>query len=329
MTGLDLTTYQAARESSAFYLIPHSGYLQIGGEDRQAFLQRQTTNDVQLLDVGHTIFTALTTPTARILDVLYLIQEPQTIDAVTMPGFSSLTSRYLRSRIFFMDRVTVTDASAEYIQIDLLGPRWGELPHFLGLAQPPEINQIIRSLFHGAELLFWALDPGFAPGCRILAPAGTAETLIAELITAGAARLGEQEYEVIRVESGAPAAGAEISEEYTPLEAGLSTAVSDRKGCYTGQEVLARQLTYDKVTQYLRGLRLDREVHAGMRLWSEDGHPAGTLTSFAVSPKLGPIGLGIIKRPHDREETRLHLGDSPSSEIVGQVVALPFFPVFL
>ena len=327
MTGLDLSSYHAARESFAFYVIPHSGYLQIGGEDRQAFLQRQTTNDVLLLDVGHTILTALTTPTARILDVLYLILEPQTIGAVTLPGFSSLTARFFRSRIFFMDRVTVTDASTDYVQIDLFGPRQVELLRLLGLEHPPEINEIIRSPFRGAELLCWAMDPGFAPGFRILAPEGSEEVLVAELSAAKAARLGEQEYAIIRVETGSPAAGAEISEEYTPLEAGLSTAVSDRKGCFTGQEVLARQLTYDKVTQNLRGLRLDREVDAGTRLWSEDGHPAGSLTSFAASPKLGAIGLAIIKRPYDREETHLRLGDHASSEIVGKVVSLPFYPI--
>ena len=77
----------------------------------------------------------------------------------------------------------------------------------------------------------------------------------------------------------------------------MEHAVSGNKGCYPGQEVIARQLTYDKVTQRLVGLRLDEPVAPGGRLLAE-GKPVGVITSAAVSPRFGAIALGVVKRPH-------------------------------
>jgi folate-binding protein YgfZ len=108
----------------------------------------------------------------------------------------------------------------------------------------------------------------------------------------------------MRVEAGLPAAGAELSEDYTPLEAGLAAAISSTKGCYTGQEVLARQITYDKVTQHLCGLRLTRRAQPGGRVWAPDGSPVGRVTSAATSPRFGEIALAVVKRPHRWSQAR-------------------------
>ncbi len=121
---------------------------------------------------------------------------------------------------------------------------------------------------------------------------------------------------ILRVEAGLPAAGAELSEEYTPLEAGMEHAVSGDKGCYPGQEVLARQVTYDKVTQRLVGLKLSEPVTPGKRLLAE-GKPAGVVTSAAVSPRFGAIALGVVKRPHHEVGTRLEVETEWSAVVAG------------
>src|SRR5690606_39681801 len=114
---------------------------------------------------------------------------------------------------------------------------------------------------------------------------------------AGAVPLGEEAYDVLRVEAGLPASGTELTEDFTPLETGLAYTVSTSKGCYTGQEVLARQINYDKVSRQLVGLRLKEPAPAGSAVRAE-GRPAGTVTSVVLSPEHGWIALAVVRRPH-------------------------------
>ena len=88
-------------------------------------------------------------------------------------------------------------------------------------------------------------------GFLLLAPTPAAEAVRGTILRAGAAPLPEDAYQVLRVEAGVPAPGAELTEDVTPLEAGLRRFCDDHKGCYTGQEIIARQITYDKVTDHL------------------------------------------------------------------------------
>ncbi len=107
-----LQDYQAALSAAAFYRVTRAGYLRLQGADRLAFLQRQTTNDVTRLAPGHTILTVLTNPAARILDVLLLLPEPDDVmGMLTLPGLAGETARFLKSRIFFKDQVSLSDAS--------------------------------------------------------------------------------------------------------------------------------------------------------------------------------------------------------------------------
>jgi folate-binding protein YgfZ len=159
---------------------------------------------------------------------------------------------------------------------------------------------------------------------RLLAPVEVVGAIQTFLAGAGAVQLSDDEYEIWRIEAGLPAVGAELSEEYTPLEAGLEAAISSTKGCYTGQEVIARQITYDKVTQQLCGLRLERSARPGERIWTMDGTPVGKVTSAATSPRFGEIALGVVKRPHHQPGADLKVGETFQAAAEGRAVALPF-----
>ena len=98
------------------------------------------------------------------------------------------------------------------------------------------------------------------------------------MVDSGAPALDSETYHVLRVESGVPHVGHELIQDYTPLEIGLNSAVSNEKGCYTGQEVLARQITYDKVTQKLCGIKFESEIEPGTRIWVGE-RTVGILTS--------------------------------------------------
>jgi folate-binding protein YgfZ len=313
--------YDAALTDSAFYLQAESGYLRIGGPDRQSFLQRQTTNDLGLLSTDGSITTVLTSATARILDVLTLLSEPEAIGAITLPGLAAATTRFLQSRIFFMDKVTVEDASGEFAQIDLIGPRAEQVLLQLGLERAPSQSELAVGDISGMRVRVLRQQ---GLGYRLLVAAEEAEKIIAALAESGAAQLAPEHYEIIRVEAGVPAAGHELTEDYTPLETGLAWAISKDKGCYTGQEVIARQITYDKITRQLAGLKLYREAEAGDRVWIlEDNKAAGDITSIAFSPRFGHIALAVIKRPYHEPGTQVLVGDLEAA-VQARVSRLPF-----
>ena len=128
----------------------------------------------------------------------------------------------------------------------------------------------------------------------------------------------------MRIEKGIPAAGHELVEDYTPLEIGFRCAISDNKGCYTGQEVIARQINYDKVTKHLVGLCLEKIPLENLTLYSgENNQPAGKVTSSELSPRFGPIALAVVKRPFHEPGTELFLRFD-DAELPALVNKLPF-----
>jgi folate-binding protein YgfZ len=319
----DTAGYTAALQQCGSHLIEQPGCLRIAGADQVAFLQRQTTNDVRLASESRSVLTVLTTPAARILDVLRLFTDGETLLALTLPGSGAKTARYLNSRIFFMDKVSVTDSSAVYLQLDLEGPQATQVLAHLQMPVPGVDNAVARSEFAGEELFVLAQAGLFASGYRILAPAAALGALQARLQAAGATFITPQAYHILRVEAGKPEMPNELSEAYTPLESGLEAAISSTKGCYTGQEVIARQITYDKITQRLAGLHLQQPAQAGEQVWAEE-RSVGVITSAAVSPRFGPIALSILRRPHFEPGSALRVGADSHRAQPALCTALPF-----
>ncbi len=310
-----------------FYLQPEISYLRIAGPHQVDFLQRQTTNDVKSLAPGGAILAALTTPTARILDVFTLFLEnipgaaEPAIGAIGIPGRVATTTAYLKNRIFFMDRVGVENASGEFIQVDLFGKEAELVLTKLGLPYPRP-GEILQAEVAGARLEILGHLPGAGLGYRLVFPAQACGSLLEALENAGARRLERDAYDVRRIEAGLPSGEGELTEEYTPLEVGLEGAISDQKGCYTGQEVIARQITYEKVTRLLVGLRLERGVASKSPVFA-DGKPIGVVTSAADSPTFGPIALAVVRRPSYEPGTKV-IVRAEGGETGATVAALPF-----
>ncbi len=299
-TRPDLIGYKAAHSGAAFWRVPDPGYLRFEGKDTRDFIQRQTTNDIRSLKPGEVQLTVLTSGTARILDVWRLAVDGDTIGAITLPGRASSTAHYLHKRIFFMDKVTVTDASTEIALFEIIGPDAGTMLEGWGDARliPPVA--------------------GFGAGWLLIVPVDQADAAAEHLAAAGAVPLSAETYIVLRVEAGLPGPDRELTDEHTPLEANLDAGISAAKGCYTGQEVIARQVNYDKITRRLVGLRLESPVEPGASVTVE-GRTAGEVTSAAISPDYGPIALAILRRPHHEPGTRVDVAG-----VAGTVVGLPF-----
>jgi folate-binding protein YgfZ len=145
-------------------------------------------------------------------------------------------------------------------------------------------------------------------------------TVVAQLAAAGAMPLQHSTYEVLRVEWGVPAR-AELTLEHNPWEAGLGDAIHMNKGCYTGQEVVARLDTYKKVKQHLVGLLFDGPVKPGATI-EVQGRAVGNITSVALSPTLGVIGLGYVRTAHCLADTPITIQEH--LPVSGRISELPF-----
>jgi len=300
-----------------------AGYLRLAGKDRRDFLNRQSTNDVSLLRPERSVTTVLTSPTARIEDVLVLIDEGDAIGTLTLEGRQARTANALQSKIFFMDQVTAVDVSDEVEQVDLFGPEATNVLAGLGTEVSPEQNAVATIDFAGSTVVIVAQAGMLSPGFRLVYPRSISAAVRTEFERRGALQLGDGTYETLRVEAGLPGPQHELTDSYTPLEAGLGAAISTSKGCYTGQEIIARQINYDKVTKRLAGLRLSAEIDPATPLKVEDKQ-AGISASAALSPRFGPIAFAYLKRPFDAPGVQVYGLDASGASFSATVVDLPF-----
>ncbi len=300
---------------TAFYRT-WSGYIRVTGDDCRDWLDRQSTNDLCALAPTRAVRTVLTSPTGRILDVLTVLDEGDALGLVPLPGYAERTLRYLRGRIFFMDKVTVTDAGDEWAVLFCDGDDLSPVAAALGLERWPALDEVVT--FRVGETLGRAVGvPGVMGSAGLLlVPVQETSAIKAALEAAGVSPITEEAYEVLRVEAGLPGPGRELTEAYTPLEVGLNDLIAEGK-CYPGQEVIARQITYNKVVRRLVKLRLEAAVPEGAEVRVGD-KAVGTVTSSVISPREGPTALAVLRRPHDEPGTRVDIlaGDTSTTGTV-------------
>lgn len=322
--------YQAARQAVAVRDRSPVGRIVVTGDDRFDFFQRMSTNDMRNLKPGTGLPTILTSPVGRIVDYVVLYVQPESLLMLTSPENRVKDVRWLRSYIFFRDKVKLQDVTTETGLLTVYGPHselllraafgdqpLGELPmyYYLTVQLAGQAVHIARAegldgpafnLWSAAEVLPHVWDRLFTVGVEY-----------------GLQPLGERAHAVLRVEAGVPEAGRELTEEINPHEARLLRAVSFSKGCYIGQEVIARLDTYHKVQKYLVGLLPERPLAPGMRL-VVDGKDVGWVTSVVDSPALGrPIALGYVRTAY-AEAGQVVNAIQDGENISVQVKRLPF-----
>lgn len=326
LMSMDKKSYQSSLTGAAYFFQKEAGLIRVSGPDRIDFLQRQTTGDIRKLSSTHGLLSVLTSPTARILDVLYLIASPSDkedfIDLVALPGRGQSTAKFLKSKIFFNDNVSVVDLSHDILQLDLLGVEAGKVVQPLLGERRLDQGEVVQLEIENFPLRIINWKEGAGLGLRLIFLKEAQDTILSFLSDENLVELSAEVYDIRRIEEGLPAPGKELTEAYTPLETNLFDAVSDDKGCYTGQEVIARQITYDKVTRRLAGLTLSNIVSPGAEIRAED-RVVGTVTSSALSPRFGPIALGIIKRPFFEAKTQVSVVEN-ENQVKAAVTDLPF-----
>ncbi|MGF1513442.1 MAG: YgfZ/GcvT domain-containing protein [Elainellaceae cyanobacterium] len=317
--GNDAAARDAAASGAALCDRSHWGRIEVSDGDRIRFLHNQSTNDFMTLQPGQGCETVFVTSTARTLD---LVSAYATADAVLLlchPGCRESLLAWMDRFIFFSDKVQLKDATAETAAFSLLGPQSDRLLNALGLegviGQPLHHHE--STTVEGLTVRV-AVGSGLAsPGYTLMVNGSQAAMLWQRLTKSGAVPLGDRLWEELRVVQGRPAPGQELTEDYNPLEAGLWQAVSFDKGCYIGQETIARLNTYGGAKQQLWGLKLSGPAEVGSRIAAE-GERAGVLTSVVETPA-GFMGLGYVRSKLGGAGLTVQIGD-----VVGTVVEVPF-----
>ncbi len=304
--------YRQLREECGLLDRSERGKLLVSGPDGAEYLQGQLTNDVEALEPGDGLYAALLDRKGHMqADMRVLRVSAEEILVDTEPEAIAAARRHLEMYSIGRD-VTVTDVSAERGILSLIGPRSAEIA---GTAPLPE-NACEAGSLAGIELL----AAGTRWGIDLIAAAGEAERLRDALLAAGAVEVSPAAVEILRIESGVPRFGAEMGTATMPAEAGIvEDAVSFTKGCYIGQETVARLHYKGRPNRHLRGLRLSAPAEPGAALLLGEKE-VGRLGGATVSPALGPLGLAILRREAE-PGSELAVGEDG---VTARVVDLPF-----
>jgi folate-binding protein YgfZ len=290
------------------------GKLMLTGGEAKAFLQGQVSNEIEALEPGTGCYAAFLTPKGKMLGDLRVLA---TADALLLD-----TERVALQELFNMIRrfsvgydVELHKRTVQAGLLSLVGPESVVVAGAEDLADAAEHTHR-PTVVAGVEARAIRTDVGV----DVLCEAEDVETLRAALIDAGSVAVSEAAVDTLRIEHGRARYGVDIDDTVIPQEAGLNErAVSFTKGCYVGQETVARLFYRGKPNRQLRGLRLSAPV-APRAAFEFEGRAVAIVTSVVVSPRFGPIGLALVRREAP-----------PGSVVTGQaadatatVVELPF-----
>ena len=308
--GPSTAQIDALRKGAALVDRSYLGRLALSGSQAAEALGALTTNDIEALSPGTGCFAACCTAKGRMIGELRVLN--------TGPELFLDTERVSLQAVFDLVRHGLVGYEAELhkrtletAELSLLGPASREVAGACGLG-PSECDNAPGAVA-GAEVLMVATDLGV----DIVCAAGDRDAVFGQLEAAGAVPAAEPLAELARVESGRPRYGVDLDESVIPQEAGLNERlVSFEKGCYVGQETIARLHYRGRPNRRLCRLSLSGPAEPGAGLLLGD-RPVGTLTSVAESPELGAIGLALVRREAPDDAKLAIDGTASEAEILG------------
>ena len=298
--------------------------LEITGPDRAKFLHNLTTNEVKRLAVGRGCETFVTSPQGKTIGYLILLAADDKIIARADPAGDVLALPHFRKYGVF-DDVAIDDRSPATFEFHLLGPGATELARRAAGRVPEEEYAHLLAEIGDATVRLVRESPAVGPGLTLIGEkpaAGSVKQRLLELgRDLGLIEVDASGFDVLRIEAGTPVFGKEITDKNLPQEFGRDDrAINFVKGCYLGQETVARLDALGHVNQLLKGLLLEPESPcppAGSLL-EHDGKRVGTITSAAFSPRRNAaVGLALVRTTHSTAGTRLFvmLSDQTSSSV--------------
>lgn len=287
--------YAAAQDGAVFLRRPDPGVLRLTGDDAAEFLQGQVTNDIEALQPGQGAYAALLTPKGKMRADMHVLRTAAALllvcDRELLPTVREMVERY---RVGFMFKAE--DLTGNVARISVAGPRSGDAL----LALDPTASPVGSA--EGSNI---SLTVGGANAFAYRNAGGQLEVLLspAAIDTASAALDGvavqgtTELFALLSIETGVPVFGVDVTEDHIPGEAGLNDrAVNFEKGCYVGQETVARMHYKGKPNRSLRGLTAESPLTVGDAVVAADGRELGFVGTAAVSPAHGPVALAVLRR---------------------------------
>ncbi len=275
------------------------GILELTGTDRETFLQGMVSNDVLGLPAGKTRHACLLDTTGHILADLRIVARPNTLLVETDPACLEVL-RVTLNKFLIMEDVQIADVSEQWAIVSVYGD------------------------YRDAEAVPASLP--ILPGVDLWLPLGDKDVAWADLLDAGAVPLTAEEAEALRVDVGIPKWGAELTPSVLLPEAEMADAVSYTKGCYVGQEIVARLSARGHTNKALRRILLAEDAPVppvGATLHVPEGGPEpgreiGTITSAAASPSRGgqAIALGYVRKEYFAPGTAVSVQISQPNALV-------------
>jgi folate-binding protein YgfZ len=315
-----VTDFHALRLGVGFALMPRT-QIEVRGADRASFLHGMCTNDVKSLAVGQGREAFFTDVQGKTIGHAYLFAGEEAIWIDTTAGQADVLMPGL-DRYIIREKVELFDRTADRAEFVIAGANAEQLlGELIGATSPSARLQHIAATVTGKAVSLRRVD-FTSEDCFFLAcDAGDVDAIRAAMESAGAKLVGDAAVDAARIEQGTPLFGRDITPANLPQELARDPlAISFTKGCYLGQETVARIDALGHVNRYLVGVRFEGEevpsVGASLRAGDKD---VGNVTSATYSPRLSaPLALAFVRRGHHEPGTKLQ-----AENVAGEVIALP------
>ncbi len=323
--GDPVAEHRAARASAGLVDASARLVLRATGSDRVEFLQGLTTNHIKAMKPGEGTYNVILTPKGRIVGelIVYALADHLLLD---IPTECAKAVQDTLDHYHFSEEVEFTDVSARRAVLGLHGPKAASLLEEVSTVAVSDLPDyhLRRGNLGGVDVMVARVNRAGEDGFEIHAPAESAEAAWGALAEAGAAPVGQEAVETLRIEAGIPRFGADLDERVIPWEAGIGHAIHLNKGCYVGQEVVARMEYLGKVSRRLVALRLEGTAVPAEEAAVRDGEDdVGRVTSACVGPTVGqPVALAYVKRDRAAEGTALGV-EAEEGTVPATVAARP------
>jgi aminomethyltransferase len=284
------------------------GRVRLRGETRIDFLHRMSSGEVRNLRPGQGATTVLTTPNARMIDYVVALPFVDSVLLLTGGGNSTKVAAWLRKYVFFNDDVQVTDESDEQLMLGIFGDGAADfIFNAAGHAADHLVSKPVYSLAATQDVVVIKAPSMAGAGYYLIRMKPSADNGNAHALSTPLAHIS---YDDLRIAHGYPRFPNEIGEDYIPLEAGLTDAVSFSKGCYIGQEIIARMDSRGQIAKRLVKLEASVGVFEhGDNIYTEDLQPIGKVTSAQSDVFEGRrFALGYVRTPHAVAGERVVIG---------------------
>jgi len=328
-----LFEYAAVRERGAGLIdLSCRGRLLVTGSEAVQFLNGLITNDMKTLAENHWMLAAFPNVQGRLLASVRVIHarstQPGGANGFLIDTEPATYAQVLKTvqRFTLAGDFHITDLTEQTAMLSIQGTKAAETLQIVVGGTMPDLDHYHVAQTSWSEKLLTIMRASHtaADGFDLFIEAGSAAELWEALLQAGARPVGFEALEILRIEAGQPRYAIDMDETHVVSETGLDDAVSFTKGCYIGQEIIARIKYRGHVAKKLSGLILDRpaRIERDAKIISTDGKEIGRVTSATLSPHLGStIALGYVKYDYLAPGTDVTLGDD---KLPASVVELPF-----